>query len=73
MLERLAPLSAPDLMVRDERPLWGTEVELAIADSAAALPGGRGEAVPEDEVPTQPKGAGGFDALDALRGALDAK
>ncbi len=72
-LERLAPLSAPDLMVRDERPLWGAEVELAIADSTAALPGGRGEAVPEDEVPTQPKGAGGYDALDALRGALDAK
>lgn len=78
-LERLAPLSTPNLMVRDERPLWGAEVQVAIADPHAVLPGGDDE--PDDaaktgsdghpQPPAPTRGSGGFDALDALRKSLD--
>jgi nitrous oxidase accessory protein len=71
-LERLAPFSAPDLMVRDERPLWGAEVKLAIADPKAALAGGHDDDDEADEPAAAPaQDPGGFDALGALRGALE--
>ena len=70
-LERLAPFSAPDLMVRDERPLWGSEVRLAIADPKAALAGGHDDDDEADEPAAAPtQDTGGFDALGALRGAI---
>jgi nitrous oxidase accessory protein len=73
-LERLAPLSAPSLLVRDERPLWGAEVKIAVADTEAALAGGTSDdevTGDEGQAPQPAQGSGGFDALGALRGALD--
>ncbi len=70
-LERLAPLTAPDLLVSDARPLLGAGVEIAVADPDVALPGGKGETGAEDEeeaAPSQDPGA--FDALKALRESL---
>jgi nitrous oxidase accessory protein len=74
-LERLAPFSEPDLMVQDPRPLWGAEVQVAIADPKAVLAGGDEdepdpEAEAEEKGPAPAKPAGGFDALEALRGSL---
>jgi nitrous oxidase accessory protein len=70
-LERLAPLSPPDLMVRDERPLWGAGVKLAIADPHAVLAGDASDDDEKDEPAAAPsQDAGGFDALGALRSAV---
>jgi nitrous oxidase accessory protein len=70
-LERLAPFSTPDLMVRDERPLWGAGVKLAIADPKAVLAGGSGDDDEANEPAAAPaQDSGGFDALGALRGAI---
>jgi nitrous oxidase accessory protein len=71
-LERLAPLTTPDLMVRDQRPLWGAGVKIAIADPKAALAGGDGDDEAAEEAPqaAPAQDAGGFDALDALRSSL---
>jgi nitrous oxidase accessory protein len=73
-LERLAPFSEPDLMVQDPRPLWGANVQVAIATPQAVLAGGDGDEEPDNgdqgaSAPTQP--AGGFDALGALRSSLE--
>jgi len=71
-LERLAPFSSPDLMVRDERPLWGSDVKVAMADSGSVLAGGDGDAVEDDhQAPAPAPPSGGFDALEALRSSLE--
>jgi nitrous oxidase accessory protein len=71
-LERLAPLSSPNLLVRDERPLWNAEVQVAIADPHAVLEGGDEDGEPDEPQSQAPaKETGGFDALDALRKSLD--
>jgi nitrous oxidase accessory protein len=69
-LERLAPLSVPNLLVTDPRPLWGAGVEVAIADPKAALAGGVDDDEDVEKAPAKAQDAGGFDALGALRGAM---
>jgi nitrous oxidase accessory protein len=69
-LERLAPLSVPNLLVTDPRPLWGAGVEVAIADPKAALAGGVDDDEDAEKAPAKAQDAGGFDALGALRGAM---
>jgi len=59
-LERLAPFSQPDLLLRDAKPLM-----TAAVDVAPALEAGQ----PEGEE-AAPPAAGGFDALEALRESL---
>lgn len=70
-LERLAPFSTPGLLVRDERPLRGGDVQVAVAEAQGTLAGGDGNDDDSEVKPAQGRqDAGGFDALDALRGAL---
>jgi nitrous oxidase accessory protein len=71
-LERLAPFSSPDLLVRDDKPLRTAEPRVAgLVGIEPAVP--RAEDEGEDaEAPTAtaPARAGGFDAYDALRRSL---
>jgi nitrous oxidase accessory protein len=60
-LERLAPLSPPDLVVRDPHPLM---------TAAARTPPKPKEAPPAKTAKPAAPGSGGFDALDALRKSL---
>jgi nitrous oxidase accessory protein len=76
-LERLAPLTTPDLLVRDERPLWSadTEILLAVPEAAGTGPGGSGDWEPdpdaEPDVPTPASASPGqYDAYEALRRSL---
>jgi nitrous oxidase accessory protein len=60
-LERLAPFSPPDLVLRDPHPLM---------TAAARTPPKPKEAPPEKTAKPAAPGSGGFDALDALRESL---
>jgi len=60
-LERLAPFSDPELLLRDQRPVLRSEL-IAVAEARQSPEGSR-DAPPEKE-------AGGFDALEALRKSL---
>ncbi|MGE5155022.1 MAG: nitrous oxide reductase family maturation protein NosD [Bdellovibrio bacteriovorus] len=68
-LERLAPFSAPDLMVRDPRPQLVADLapELAKARTPARPPVSE---TADDEAPPQAASPGGFDAYEALRRSL---
>lgn len=69
-LERLAPFTTPNLMVRDPRPELVADLgpELAKALTPAATPAQ--SSVTEEGEPTAPPASGGFDAYEALRRSL---
>ena len=72
-LERLAPFSTPDLLVRDEKPLRVADVALAgLVGIEPRLPvaGGADEDEAAETGGTEPPAAG-FDAYEALRRSLD--
>ncbi|WP_199484212.1 nitrous oxide reductase family maturation protein NosD [Thiocapsa marina] len=72
-LERLAPFTTPDLLVRDEHPLWAADTEVVLAVPQAGLAGGSDwELDPdaESEAPAPDAAPGGYDAYEALRRSL---
>jgi nitrous oxidase accessory protein len=73
-LERLAPFSTPDLLVRDPRPQLVADraPEIARARTPARPPVSAGGDDDEAPVPAQapPAKPGGFDAYEALRSSL---
>ena len=73
-LERLAPFSAPNLMVQDPRPQLVADLSPEIAKARSPIRPPVSSSEEDDEPPTtvqQPADApGGFDAYEALRGSL---
>ena len=73
-LERLAPFSSPNLLVRDDRPVRTASADLAgLAGVEPAVPSREPDDAdnePGIERPT-PAPVGGFDAYDALRRSLE--
>ena len=72
-LERLAPFSTPDLLVRDKQPLWMVDTEIAGSFGTGPVPLAVGNEDEEarserDHVPSEP--VAGFDAYEALRRSL---
>jgi nitrous oxidase accessory protein len=70
-LERLAPFSSPDLLVRDETPLRSADLEIAVPLAGESLVSPGDEA--NDEAGVEGSGRSteeGFDAYEALRRSL---
>lgn len=72
-LERLAPLSSPDLLVRDHEPLWMADAEVqGLVGIEPLLPrAGAEEGDVQTEIGGEPSApTGRFDAYEALRRSL---
>ena len=72
-LDRLAPFSSPNLLVRDDKPLWAADVEYAgLVGFEPAPPVLETEDVedPAESARTPQPPAGGYDAYEALRRSL---
>lgn len=72
-LERLAPLTTPDLLVRDEHPLWNADTRVVLAVPEAGLAAGPDWELDPDAEPEAPAPeveSGGYDAYEALRRSL---
>ena len=70
-LERLAPFTKPNLLVRDKAPLMKAEwVDNTPAGAAKILAKAERESAPEQKETGKTEASGGFDALKALRDSI---